>query len=193
MDHRLQRIENEWTLLQRMAEANPASLVLKDRGADEFLLELRGTPAPVSNCDPPGFCRDHTLRFSFARFFPTMPIEAYLIHPVFHPNIHPVSGFVCLWGRSSVADTVIEALCQLQSVMTYAVFNDSSEHVMQPEALAWARDPARGVSLPLICTPLSKPSKWNSERDFRSAPARRRLSQRQISHDIDKAKMHEFP
>ena len=182
MDRRLQRIENEWTLLQRMAEANPASLELKDRGADEFLLELRGTPAPVNNSyGPLRFCREHKLRFSFARFFPTMPIEAYLVQPVFHPNVHPVSGFVCLWGRSSVADTVIEALCQLQSVLRYAVLNDSSEHVMQPEALAWACDPARGVSLPLVCTPLSKPSAWESERDFRSAPVRRRLSERQIS------------
>jgi Ubiquitin-conjugating enzyme len=181
MDHRLQRIENEWALLQRMAEANPASLVLKDRGADEFLLELRGTPAPVNNCDPLRFRREHKLRFSFGRFFPTMPIEAYLVHPVFHPNVHPVSGFVCLWDRSSVADTVIEALCQLQSVMTYTVFNDSSDHVMQPEALAWARDPTRGVSLPLACTPFSKPSGWKSERDFRKAPVRRRLSERRIS------------
>lgn len=178
MDLRRQRIENEWAFLQRMAEANPRLIVPQDRSADEFLVLLRETDAPVEHDGKIEIVDDHQVRLSFARFFPTIPLEAYLIRPVFHPNIHPSTGFVCLWRNSSVADTVVEALIQLQRVLTCSLFTDSPDHVMQPRALAWVLASHPGVQLPLKCTPLSKPSAWDEEHNFRSLPAgrQRRLS-----------------
>jgi hypothetical protein len=106
-----------------------------------------------------------------------MPIEAYLTRPVFHPNVHPDTGFVCLWGRFSLHDTVVEALCQFQRVVTYSLFSESADHVMQPEALHWAeKERNAGKAIPFSFTPLAKPTEWQDEREFRSVPERRRLS-----------------
>jgi ubiquitin-protein ligase len=176
MDLRRQRIDNEWTILGQMAEANPDCLDIKERRPDEFLLVLKQSSAPVHNAGKIGLVYEHELRFVFARFFPAVPIEAYLTRAVFHPNIHPTTGFVCLWNRFSKADTVVEALCQLQRILTYSVFSHSPDDVMQPEALSWALNANRGTELPLSCTLLVKPPGWPEERDFRTPPARRRLS-----------------
>ena len=176
MDLRKQRIENEWTLLQHMAEANPSLLTIHERRTNDFLLTLHETPAAARVNNETKTCSDHEVRLSFARFFPTVPIEAYLRRPVFHPNVHPDTGFVCLWGRFSLRDTVVEALCQLQRVLTYSLLSESADHVMQPEALKWADQERAAGKLPLQCTPLVKPAGWQEEREFRSAPGRKRLS-----------------
>jgi ubiquitin-protein ligase len=139
MDLRQRRIENEWELLQQMAQANPSLLRDIRRHQDEFLLKLSQTTAPLCVNGNVEFRSEHDVRFSYARFFPTMPIEAYVTPPVFHPNVHPDTGFVCLWGRFSLHDTVVEALCQLQRVLTFTLFSDSADHVMQPEASKWAK------------------------------------------------------
>jgi ubiquitin-protein ligase len=176
MDLRQQRIENEWALLQRMAEANPALLVIQERQPDEFQLTLRQTPAMTRLGDQIQVLADHQLRLAFSRFFPTVPIEGYLLRPVFHPNVHPDTGFVCLWGRFSLRDTVVEALCQLQRVLSCTLFSESADHVMQPEALRCARLERAAGRLPLTFTPLAKPPGWQDEREFRKAPGRKRLS-----------------
>lgn len=178
MELRRQRIENEWSFLQRMVEANSGLLVPKQRSVDEFTVLLRETSSPVEHDGKIEILDEHQIRLSFARFFPTIPLEAYLTRPVFHPNIHPGTGFVCLWGSPSVADTVVEALIQLQRVLTCSLFTESPDHVMQPRALEWVLAAHPGVQLPLKCTPLSKPSAWDEEHNFRSLPAgrRRRLS-----------------
>ena len=176
MDLRRQRIENEWTILGQMAAANPRRLGELKRCADEFLLVLRETPAPILRNNQIDLVCDHELRFSFVRFFPAVPIEAYLTHPVFHPNVHPATGFVCLWSRFSRADTIVEALCQLQRILTYSLFSDSQDDVMQPDALAWAVNSKHCASLPLPCTSLVKPPSWMEHRGSRKEPGRRRLS-----------------
>lgn len=176
MDLRKQRIENEWELLQHLAEANPSLLTIHKRRPNDFLLTLHETPAAARVNNEIKTCSDHEVCLSFARFFPTVPIEAYLRRPVFHPNVHPDTGFVCLWGRFSLRDTVVEALCQLQRVLTYSLLSESADHVMQPEALKWADQERAAGKLPLQCTPLVKPAGWQEEREFRSAPGRKRLS-----------------
>jgi ubiquitin-protein ligase len=176
MDLRRQRIENEWTLLKRMAAANPSLLVIEERRPSEFLLTLHQTPAVLRTKNSIAQIAEHLVRISFARFFPTMPMEAYVGRPVFHPNVHPDTGFVCLWGRFSLRDTVVEALCQLQRVLTYSLLSESADHVMQPEALKWARQELAAGKLPLQYTPLAKPAGWQDEMEFRRAPGRRRLS-----------------
>ncbi len=176
MDLRRQRIDNEWAILQQMAGANPGGIDIRERHPDEFLLALKHSPAPICRDGRIELVQEHELRFAFARFFPAVPIEAYLTCPVFHPNIHPTTGFVCLWSRFSKADTVVEAICQLQRILTYSVFSDSPDDVMQPEALSWAMNPNRGITLPLSCTSLTKPAGWPEEKDFQNPPVRRRLS-----------------
>ena len=175
MDLRKQRIENEWTLLQRMAEANPSLLAIHEQRPSDFLLMLHETPAVARVNNETQTCSDHEVRLSFARFFPTVPIEAYLCRPVFHPNVHPDTGFVCLWGRFSLRDTVVEALCQLQRVLTYSLLSESVDHVMQPEALKWAEQERACGKLPLKYTALAKPPGWLDEREFRRATGRKRL------------------
>jgi len=94
MDLRSQRMENEWAIFCQMADANPECIIAKERLRDEFLLVLEGTTAPVCQDHEIVLAPEHELRFSFARFFPSVPIEAYLTRAVFHPNVHPTSGFV---------------------------------------------------------------------------------------------------
>ena len=90
----------------------------------------------------------HAVTLHFPKFFPSVPIEASLAHPVFHPNVHPETGFVCLWNRFSPGDTVMEAISQLQQVITWKLVNQETDHLMQPEALAWYKDPARKWNSP---------------------------------------------
>jgi hypothetical protein len=176
MDLRRQRIDNEWAILGQMAEVNRDCIDIKERRTDEFLLVLKKSSAPILNAVEIQLVQEHELRFVFARFFPAVPIEAYLTRSAFHPNVHPTTGFVCLWNRFSKADTVVEALCQLQRILTYSVFSHSPDDVMQPEALSWALDANRGTELPLSCSLLVKPPGWPEERDFRNPSPRRRLS-----------------
>ena len=175
MELRQRRIENEWELLEQMAQANPSLLTEIQRGHDDFLLKLSQTTAPVRVEGSINLRSEHDVRLSFPRFFPTMPIEAYVMPPVFHPNVHPDTGFVCLWGRFSLHDTVVEALCQLQRVLTFTLFSESADHVMQPEAVQWAEERNSG-KLPFSLTPLVKPAGWQKERGFRRAVGRKRIN-----------------
>jgi hypothetical protein len=176
MDLRRQRIENEWTILGQMAAANSPRLEVKRHCQDEFLLVLHETVAPIVQGGEIKLATEHEMRISFARFFPAMPLEVYLTRPVFHPNVHPTTGFACLWGRFSQTDTVVEALCRLQRILTYSVFSNSVDDVMQPEALAWATNTARGVAFPLTCVSLVKPPSWREETVIPNSSRRQRLS-----------------
>src|SRR5262249_38688823 len=108
----------------------------------------------------------HKVSLSFPRFFPSTPIEARLAVQDFHPNVHTETAFVCLWNRFSPGDTVIEAISQLQQVISCQLLNEETDHVMQPEALAWYQDPARGVKLPLPYQPINKPIDFQKERTY---------------------------
>lgn len=175
MDLRRQRIDNEWALLERLEKANPALLVALERRQNDFLFKLRESTAVLLVEGQVQLCSEHNVRLSFPRFFPTMPIEAYVARPVFHPNVHPDTGFVCLWGRFSLRDTVVEALCQLQGVLAYGLFSEAADHVMQPEALCWAETELASGRLPLVYTPLQKPEGWREECEFSVINRRRRL------------------
>jgi ubiquitin-protein ligase len=176
MDLRQRRIENEWDLLQQLAQANPALLSAIQRHQDDFLLKLSQTTAPVQVEGSIELRTEHDVRLSFPRFFPTMPIEAYVTPPVFHPNVHPDTGFVCLWGRFSLHDTVVEALCQLQRVLTFTLFSESADHVMQPEALEWVKKECAVGKIPFPLTPPTKLVGWQEEREFRRVAGKKRLS-----------------
>jgi ubiquitin-protein ligase len=126
---RERRIRNEAAMLAELAALNGERLKVLSRGADEFQMALK-TSAYLAGADQPGEWT-LTLRIVFAPYYPAVPIEVY-VHPgVRHPNVHPVSGFICLWAKHSSGDTVIEALRQTQRVLSWQLFNEEADHRMQ--------------------------------------------------------------
>jgi ubiquitin-protein ligase len=170
------RVAEEWKLLQKLAEQNPGVLEVAARrrlsDGEQFEVTLhqtsgivgwRGTEAVLE--------RSHRAVFRFPRFFPAVPLEATLARVVFHPNVDPRSGFVCLWTRTSPGDTVLEAVRRLQRIIAWAAVNCDAEHVMQPQAVEWARE--RKDRTPLDFTPLVELEEFKRDRDY-AAPRERR-------------------
>lgn len=176
------RVEQEWRLLQLLAESNSTILanLTRKHGAQGEILSfiLHQTSSMIGKPGRFESVITHEVHLHFPKFFPSTPIEASLTRPVFHPNIHPENGFVCLWNRFSAGDTVMEAISQLQQVITWKLVNQETDHLMQPDALAWYRDPSRGTELPLPYQPISKPLNFQQERTYAVRPPssyRRRL------------------
>ena len=177
------RVEQEWKLLTLLASANESILKVQDRvreGVDSevFGVTLSRTQGVIEEDGSRKIVDQHSVSFLFPPFFPSVPIEARLFRPVFHPNVHPGTGFVCLWNRFSSGDTVMEAVAQLQRVLAFELVNEVSDHVMQPAALDWYRDAGRGCRLPLRFEPLARPVDFEAQRAYAQRPAgnyRRRL------------------
>ncbi|MGH9397114.1 MAG: hypothetical protein ACRD18_09730, partial [Terriglobia bacterium] len=122
---RQRRIENEAGILAALARANPDGLEILDASSQRgvFCVSL-GQTSGILRLDLPSIVATrHETEISFSRFFPDAPIEARLLAPVFHPNIDPLNGFVCLWDRFSAGDTVAEALRRLQRIIAWEMFN----------------------------------------------------------------------
>ena len=158
-----QRLAAEWDLLHRLAARNPhrlADLVSDDLS---FRLRLLRTPGLVAEQNASGRERvlsEHDVRIVFPRFFPAMPLELYLGTPVRHPNIHPESGFVCLWERHRVSHTVEHAVHKLAAMLGWTLWNREAVHVMQPEALRRIEHPE-----PALLRSLAAPSLLGVVRD----------------------------
>jgi hypothetical protein len=176
------RVEQEWLLLQSLVEANPGLIEIREKRTeqgDEVLdFNLHQTQALRETAGVLTVQDSHQVSVHFPRFFPSVPLEASLIEPVFHPNVHPENGFVCLWGRFSPADTIVEAVAQLQRILTWQLVNEQPDHLMQPHAMAWLKDPNRQVSLPLTWQPVRKPEGFALANTYARRPegVRRRLS-----------------
>lgn len=176
------RTEREWQLLRDLAVANSELVHVGRRtvtgNGAEFSLILLRTAALIGRPNELRVHLSHEVALHLPRFFPSVPIEANLVQPVFHPNIHPETGFICLWRSPHANATVIEALAQIQRVLSWELFNRESDHVMQPEALVWFDDPGTGVAVPLPYEPLHVPEGYTFSRTCRVAPQgfRRRLS-----------------
>ena len=157
---RERRIRNEAALLREMVALNPEQLQMVALTEDEFRMTLH-TAAHGGSV--------HGLKLAFAPYFPAVPIEAYLEVPVRHPNVHPVTGFICLWDKHSTGDTVIEALRQTQRVLSGELRNSEADHLMQPESLDIE---------PLVYEPLRLPEGYLLEREARgfAGPKRPRLT-----------------
>jgi ubiquitin-protein ligase len=177
---RRRRLDNEWRLVNELAVLNEGVLdSLKwetDSPIDRFLFRLRQTTAPVWNGTDMTCISDHSGELRFPRFFPSVPIEAYVHVPIFHPNIDPLSGFVCVWDRFSIMHTGWEAIRRLQQILTWRLVNSESVHVMQPDALLWRQSDDRAF-LPDFVS-LCIPAEWRLEQEpFRVRQQRRhRLS-----------------
>jgi Ubiquitin-conjugating enzyme len=175
---RTRRIENEWLLLEALQRLNPGR-IRPTRAGELVSLEVDGFSAlryaPVTDESMgEAVTSHHCLRIAFPRYYPTMPVEVYLDAPVFHPNVNPDNGFVCLWTRHRVQTTLEQTIAQLQRVLAWAMLNPDASHVVQPDALHWYARPGMRDRLPLHFTPMApvQSQAW----DFDRAPARRRLS-----------------
>ena len=155
------RLANEWQLLEEAERVNPPILEISGRethGEDDvFHVILHQACGIILREGQKVLAQSHAAAIRFPRFFPSVPIEASLSVPVFHPNVDPCNGFVCLWDRFSSGDTVIEAIRVLQRVIGWKSVNIDARHVMQPEAAEWYANPAREWALPLEFTPLARP------------------------------------
>ena len=179
---RQRRIENEWRLLEELAALNPASLKDLGRGlgpnGEFFRLRLSESPSPIETASGIELRDSHAIEFHFRRFFPAVPIEAVLADPVFHPNVDPENGFVCLWFHFSPGDRVAEALVRLQLVLAWELLNLTPNHLMQAAAAEWYQEPSRSISLPCAFVPLSLPAPLDYMTTLRhtSPDRRQRLS-----------------
>ncbi|HTR36640.1 MAG TPA: hypothetical protein VMH80_12100 [Bryobacteraceae bacterium] len=169
---RARRLDNEWAYLARLVVHNPGVLEAvrreKQPDAEVFHVALNRTSA-LSLGRPTVVLASHQVVFRYPEYYPSVPIEAFLATPVFHPNVHPETGFVCLWSRHSPGDTILEAVRQLQRVITWELKNSDAEHVMQRDALSWVPD----VALPLAYQPVRVPVELQLERTYAAKPAGR--------------------
>ncbi len=154
---RVRRIEREWAALRILAVSNPGRMHVS-----EPWVELNDTPAyRQENTASPGI----RVRFEFPEYYPSVPVEAFLEHPVVHPNVHPETGFVCLWDGRHAGTALVEAVLQLQRIVTWHLKNRSADHLMQPEA---------GDLSPLTYTPLAVPADYYLERSAGAMAGTRR-------------------
>jgi ubiquitin-protein ligase len=131
------RLQAEWELLQRLAQLNPdrlTDLSVEDR---LFRLTLRETAARLAHPTGDGPVTVHHLRVIYPTYFPAVPLEVYVDDAFWHPNVHPETGFVCIWERHRVDHTVEHALHKVVAMMSGHLYNRDALHVMQPEALDW--------------------------------------------------------
>ncbi len=157
---RERRIRHEWEWLRRTAAAQP-----------ELLAVPEGPPGPVLLPRTPYYALDGApsagvaVRFGFPEYYPSVPLEAWLLQPVLHPNVHPETGFVCLWDTGHEGASLVEAVRQLQRVVTWQLFNRSADHLMQPEA---------GPLPPLPYEAVVPPAAYYLERSAGFLPGKRR-------------------
>lgn len=157
---RERRIRNEWEWLRRTAQAGPEALAVPSEPGGPVLLP-----------ETPFYALDGTVRrgvavrFTFPEYYPSVPLEAWLAEPALHPNIHPETGFVCLWDTRHEGTSLVEAVLQLQRVVTWHLYNFSADHLMQPDAGMRAALPYRAA------TP---PPNYYSERSAGFLPGNRR-------------------
>lgn len=130
------RIAAEWDLLQQLAAANPGRITAMCSDGAVFHLTLHGPAAVSIPCRQHGpVLSEHDLRVEFPVHFPAVPMEMYLSVPVLHPNVHPQTGFVCLWDRHRVSNTIEIALHKLVAMLAGTLWNADALQVMQPEAV----------------------------------------------------------
>jgi len=162
-DLRARRIEREREWLARLVQDNPETLSELACDRDEFRLRLRIAE------------RDHQARIVFPRFFPSVPLEAYLAEPIPHPNVDPNNGFVCLWTKLSVRHTAVEAVRRLRLILAWRIFNLEADHVMQLDQAERAR---RGDYQQIESAPLRLPEELLLEAAAQAPrPRRTRLTE----------------
>lgn len=130
------RLQAEWDLLQQLAQLNPERLVDISSEDRTFRLILLDTPARLLGSPNGELISSHNVRATYPAFFPSTPLELYVDQAFFHPNVHPITGFVCVWDRHRIENTIEAALHKLVAMMSGRLYNREASHVMQPEAFS---------------------------------------------------------
>lgn len=158
---RERRLDHEWECLSGLAVMLPDRLLSLQRVHEDTFLIFTGK-MPALDAQPGDDWKavlreEHRITFTFPRYYPAMPSEAFLDRPVFHPNVDPENGFVCLWSKHRIADTAADALVRLAAVLAWRLFNAEAPHIMQPQALSWYNSSAEvRARLPLAGGPWAK-------------------------------------
>jgi hypothetical protein len=153
---RRDRVEREWRLLERLARVNPQMLEIVTRRStptgDAFHLQLHGSLG-IERVDGAKILTrlDHPIRLEFTRFYPDVPIECYVDAPLFHPNVRPETGFVCLWEQANSRDSAIQAVARAQAMAAFRMVNMGSAHLMNKPAGEWYQK----VAVPQSLVPLT--------------------------------------
>lgn len=172
------RLDYERDCLQQLMLEAPEKLHEIRRIDDgKFLLSIADMPAlsaqPAEEWQA-NIVKSHRVIISFPRYYPSVPSEVFLASPVFHPNIDPINGFVCLWEKHRVANTVRNSLAKLAAVLAWRLVNTAAPHVMQPDALAWYQNSDEIQNkLPLSKCPWIE---TQTSEEINRQPLRRRLS-----------------
>jgi len=172
MTIREHRMETEWRLLESLAEANRRVFVDLVRSQNEFRITLRDSPAWVRIAGEPRVETEHTLRYVYPRYYPSLPLEGYFVRPISHINVDSVTGFVCLWQDYRPAQTIVDAILVTRAIMAYQVANWHPDHRMQPDTdleLAQTHTlPMPPLTLPMSCRTSISQSATGSRRRLTS-------------------------
>jgi ubiquitin-protein ligase len=130
------RLQAEWERLHQLAELNPDRLT--DISSEDRVFRFKLHAAPVMLVDSPQGepVSTHNVHIIYPSFFPATPLEVYVGQAFFHPNVHPETGFVCVWAQHRVENTIEHALHKLVAMMSGCLYNREPVHTMQPQALA---------------------------------------------------------
>ena len=138
------RFAGEWELLKQLTACNPGRITHVQADHAALSLHLHGPEAVAAGASfGPERIHLHRVRVDYPVHFPAVPMELFLAIPILHPNVHPETGFVCLWERHRVSNTVEHALHKLTAMLAGELRNTSPLHVMQPAAIehAWHTTP----------------------------------------------------
>ncbi len=162
------RLRAEWNLLLALVERNPTRLDQLHACDTALLVTLHGPPVASADQSAARQISSHDIRIEYPVHFPAVPMELYLRSPVLHPNVHPQTGFVCLWNRHRVSNTVEHALHKTVAMLSGRLYNSNAPHVMQPQALAHMPPFPPPLSAPAddLLMGVECPQTW-----FESAPA----------------------
>ncbi|AEU36273.1 ubiquitin-conjugating enzyme E2 variant [Granulicella mallensis] len=151
MTLRERRMQSEWLLLTRLAEANPTILRTINRTPDAFHVHLSETPGWVADETGPIALQEHWVDYVFPRYYPTLPLEAYCRRAPFHPNAHPGTGFLCLWTDYTPNRSILDAVVTTRAVLAHQAVNRDMRHCMQPSAFHSERLPLSALNVPEDC------------------------------------------
>ena len=129
------RLSAEWALLLALVERNPDRLHHPVARDTRFFVTLIGPEVLTTHESAGPLIASHDIRIDYPVHFPAVPMELYLHTPVLHPNVHPDTGFVCLWDRHRMSNTVEQALHKTVAMLNGSLHNPDTLHVMQPAAL----------------------------------------------------------
>ncbi len=123
------RVEQEWRLLQLLANTNPA-IIESVRRAQEvrgavFSFSLQRTRALVGSLGDFQFRDSHAVMLHFPEFFPSVPIEASLVSPVFLMQPAAIA-----WYKDALRD--IELPLRYEAVSKPAEFQEQRTYALRP-------------------------------------------------------------